>query len=248
MSQIVLIRNIVCKKLITEFDSTLKLLAIIKIAVTTPINAIKTFLQTMQYSVINDINSAIQDINNNIDNMIPDIDDAAINEILYIIRNCPFLCEDLNFKNPITLLKSIEKETKNIAGSLINDLTSGLREFSVAQLIDAMIKKYSPKGFNLTSKIPKIFQIIDCIDALCSEDISSRVTTFLNYLKQLYILSDGNFDRVKLYSDINLSPSHILNIETALDSIIGVGHDIDMALNKGVKFAKSLNLDPPPCV
>jgi hypothetical protein len=247
MSTLTLVRNTVCQKLITEFDAVLKLLAIVKAAVYGPINTIKTTLQTMQYAAIGAINSAVEDINNNIDDIVPDIDDAAIREILNIIRNCPFLCEDLNFKNPVTLLRSIESETKNLAASTINSLTSGLYEFSAAQLIDSMIHKYGPKGFNLTTKIPKIYQIIDCVDALCDDDISSRVTAFNNYLVQLYILSDGNFDRYRLYTDINMSPSQKLNIETALDSLLGIVEDIDSSLDSGVDYAKSLNLDPPPC-
>lgn len=247
MSTLTLVRNTVCQKLITEFDATLKLLAIVKAAVYGPINTIKTTLQTMQYAAISAINSAVEDINNNIDDIVPDIDDSAIREILNIIRNCPFLCEDLNFKNPVTLLRSIESETKNLAASTINSLTSGLREFAAAQLIDSMINKYGPKGFNLTTKIPKIYQIIDCVDALCDDDISSRITAFNNYLVQLYILSDGNFDRHKLYTDINMSPSQKLNVETALDSLLGVARDIDSSLASGVDYAKSLSLEPPPC-
>lgn len=247
MSTLTLIRDTVCQKLITEFDAVLKLLAIVQAAVYGPINTIKTTLQTMQYAAISAVNSAVDDINNNIDDIVPDIDDSAIREILNLIRNCPFLCEDLNFKNPVTLLRSIENETKNLAASTINSLTSGLQEFSAAQLIDSIINKYGPKGFNLTTKIPKVYQIIDCVDALCDDDISSRVTAFSNYLTKLYILSDGNFDRYKLYTDINMTPSQKLNIETALDSLLGIAIDIDNSLASGVDYVKSLNLEPPPC-
>jgi hypothetical protein len=225
----------------------LKLLAIVKAAVYGPINLVKTTLQTLQYAAISAINGAVDDINNSIDDIVPKFDDAAIREILNIIRNCPFLCEDLNFKNPITLLRSIEQESKNLAASTLHSLTSALQEFSAAQLINSLINRYKPDGFNLTIKIPKIFQIIDCIEVICDTDISGRITTLNNYLIQLYILSDGNFDRYRLYSDIHMSPSQILNIETALDSISGVGADIEQSFSDGISYVKNLNLQPPSC-
>jgi hypothetical protein len=245
MSQITLIRDMMCTKLVTELDAVLALLKIVKIAVYGPINTIKTALQILQASVVEDIHNAINDINNNIDNMVPDIDDSAIREILNIIQNCPFLCKDLNFKNPVTLLKTIELETKSLAGDLINDLTSGLQTFSVAKLMNDLINKYGPKGFALDTKIPKVIEVIDCIEGLCDIDITSKIHQICQYLKDLHILSTGNLDRYGLYTDAGLDITRSSLVDEALDSLISVGHDIDVSLDKGVKYAKSLDLKSP---
>lgn len=244
-AQIELMKKMLCKKLITELDAILALLKIVKMAVYTPINNIKTALQILQSSAVEDISTAINDINNSTDDMVPDIDDSVIREILNIIQNCPFLCKDLNFKNPVTLLKTIENETKSLASDLINNLTSGLQTFSVAKLIDALIKKYSPKGFNLTTKIPKAIEIIDCVEVLCDIDITSKIHQICQYLNDLHILADGNLDRYGLYIDAGLDITRSLLVDEAIDSLIGVGHDIDVSLDKGVKYAKSLNLKSP---
>jgi hypothetical protein len=244
-AQIKLMKKMLCKKLITELNSILTLLKIVKMAVYGTINTIKTALQILQASAVEDISSAIIGINNNIDNMVPNIDDSVIREILNIIQNCPFLCKDLNFKNPVTLLKTIENETKSLASDLINDLTSGLQTFSAAKLIDALIKKYGPKGFALDTKIPKVIEIIDCVEALCDEDIYSRIQQLCQYLNDLHILADGNLDKVGLYDDAGLDGTRRSLVDEALDSLIGVGHDIDVYWDKGIKYAKSLTLKSP---
>jgi len=257
MSQLSLIRNTICTKLITEFDVILKLLAIVKNAIYGFISLVKTTLQTMQYSAKEALDNAVNVVNNAVDDIVPKIDESFIHDIMYIIQHCPFLCEHLNFKNPLDLLRSIQGEIKNVSANIINSLTSAVLEFNAAQLIDSIINKYGPNGFNLTGKIPNAIKIIDCVDALCStatcgvshcsSAISDRVTTFTNYLKDLYILSDGNFDRHQMYTDIMLSPGHVASIESALGVIGGIRNDIEKSLLDGVKFVKNLSLKAPPC-
>jgi hypothetical protein len=234
------IRNNICQKLDNSFTGFLGIVSSAYTAVSGSINSIKTMIKGMQYSAINILQQAATQVDSGLNNAIPDIQSDELTEMINIINSCPFLKDDKTLGNPLTLIRTLNSSMRADAQSVFNALTSSLAEFNVAKLMYALFVIYSDE-FKFEDIIPNMYEIIDCIDALCpNTDISSKIITFGNYVDKLYLLTDGTFDKVTFFNELSLNVEKSAKIDIGLTSYKNMRDRINDSITNGVDLVKSL--------
>ena len=107
------------------------------------INAIKTMIQGLQYSATDALNHSAASVDSALDDLIPDFQSEAFDEMLDMINKCAYLKTDKTLSNPLPLLRNLGSAVKQTAQDGVNNLIDGLAEFNVAKLFDALFVRYA---------------------------------------------------------------------------------------------------------
>lgn len=235
-----ILKDNICQQMKSTLDNLITDVSSVYNTASGLISTIRKAILTLKYSSLSEIQSAQSSIDDSIDDNIPNFNSNDINEMTSIINSCAFLRSDKKLGNPTTLIRSMNSTVKNSAKNSINDIVNDLAEFSVAKLMDALLVKYSD-DYKFLEIIPKIYQLTDCIDSICSSvDISSSVETLIYYTTELYLLNDGNFDKTRFFNDLNLTDSQKTNLNIALESYKNIRDKANDKIQNGIDFAKSL--------
>ena len=227
-------RKMICNKINSEFDTLLQPIQSARGIIKTQIGNVKSKLSSMSFSSAEDINSAINDLENNVKSVIPEVNTDDIDELINFISSCNFLNESEIYKNPIALLKTSSFSAMDQAFGFVFDLTGLIPEFDAAEIVGSILDKFSVPtlgipSLNISNIMKSADNIINCIAGRCGPDFSTRVTDMITELDGLYtdlnIVSDpvssnwGNFDINKIYDDVALSVQERLQFDSVSSSV-----------------------------
>ena len=235
------INDSVCQYLVSSLDGFLRTINGAKVLLSGAIIGLKTSIRTLQYSALDALQETEAKVNNSLGDIVPSIDTKdGLDKLVNIIDSCPYLNNHPLFSNPIKMTRSAATTIRQFSIGKTDILTSAYPEFDVGKTITNLLNQYSPVGFGFDKIIPDCFQIIECVDAFCDNDISDRYQSLIENMKQLYLLTTGGFDRGQLYQDLKLNRNQILNIETGVSTYNNVINTVDSEINKSLKYMKDV--------
>lgn len=235
------INDSVCQYLVNSLDGFIRTLNGARVSLNTTIIMLKTSIRTLQYSALDALQEVEADINNKLGDIVPKVDTKEdLDQLVNIINSCPYLNNHPLFGNPIKMMRSAATAIRQFSIGQTDLLTSAYPEFDIGKTITTLLNQYGPVGFDFTKIIPNCFQIIECIDSLCDNDISDRYLSLTESMNQLYLLTTGGFDRGKLYQDLHLNGNQILNIETGVSTYNNVINTANSEINKSLSYMKSV--------
>ena len=248
-------RKMICNKIDSEFDTLLQPIQSAKGAIKTQINSVKSKLSSMTFSPAGDITSAISDLENNVNSVIPDVSTEDADELINFINSCDFLNENELYKNPIALLKTSSFSAMDQAFSFVFDLTELLPEFDAGQIVGNILDKFSGPipgipSLDISNIMRSADKIINCIAGRCGTDFSTRVTDMTTTLDGLYsdlnIVSNpvdpnwGKFDIDKIYDDVALSAQERFQMNNVVSSVESSKSSVTNAVGNAVNAIKGL--------
>jgi len=235
------VNDSVCQYLVNSFDVFLRTINGAKASLSGAIIGLKTSIRTLQYSALDALQETEAKVNNSLGDIVPRIDTKEdLDQLVNIIDSCPYLNNHPLFANPIKMTRSAATSIKQFSIGQTDIITSLYPEFDVGKTITALLNQYGPTGFDFTTLVPDCFQIIECIDSLCDNDISDRYQSLIENMNQLYLLTTGGFDRSQLYQDLKLNGNQILNIETGVSTYNNVINTVESEINKSLKYMKNV--------
>jgi hypothetical protein len=248
-------RKMLCEKLTDQFNSLIAPAQEQAAIVKRQIAEIKTQLANLTFSPEIDIDDAINDIEQDVNDAIPGTAEEDVQEILDFIEGCEFLQNDDTLSNPISLTKSAIASSFNTVENIIDTYTT-FPEFGVGDIIGKVLDKFGPSSlelpdnFSLTDIMKQADRLINCLADRCGSDYSTIVSDYINILNDLYEdlgmdpnpLSNtwGELDLTSIYSDAGLNPSQILQIDKVKDSVQSAKSTSVNAINGSVNSIKNV--------
>ena len=164
------------------------------------------------------LNSKLLELDDSITNDIPDFTD--LDKIQNILTSCSILREMLEFPNFASILDSYLRDLNNIINGTLEsalDFLEALVEYPVAYLIN-MINEFI-ESYDLSVDVQRLRDLLQCINAVCDRDVSSKLLELNNLLDGAYLTSSAGLNTTQLFSEGGLLPKHIQNITTCLNKI-----------------------------
>ena len=245
-------RKLICDKMYNEFNILIRPIDSIKDTTKTQIDQVKSKLTGMNFSPPSEIADTITNLENDVQGMVPGVDNEDIDETLDFINNCDFLNENEILRNPISLLKGGTTSVIGEVAGLITELSGLLPEFDAAEIIENILNKFAssdsgiPNTLDLTNLIQSMEKLINCMSNRCGSEFASRVSSMTDTLDGVYtelnIVSDpidpnwGKFDLEQLYTDTVLSSQEKIQMSNVVDSVTNskstVVDSVDGIVNK----------------
>ena len=235
------INDSVCTYLINSFDSFLATVNTARASLSGAIITLKTSISNLQYSALDKLQEVEADVNSKLGSIVPSVENKEqLDQLVNIIDSCPYLSNSPSFSNPLKMMRSAATSLRSFSIGKVDLLTNSYPEFDVGKTITNAMNQYGPTGFDFTKSVPNLFQIVDCVDSLCDNDISDRYAALIKTLDDLYILTNGNFDRSKMYADLHLNTNQILNIEVGVSTYNDSLDNINSTIDKSLDYIKGI--------
>lgn len=175
-----------------------------------------------------ELQNAIDDFNDDVDDITPGSTSSDVDEVIDIIDACIFLSDHDLLSNPVSCTGNFSSYLLSKVGDLLPDKP----EFDFGGVLSSIQDMFSgalPGGENIAGMLESLDKAIDCIDSVCGSEYSSevsRLTGLSNDLYDtLYMESDpanSNYGKLKLtdiYTNAGLSPGVISNMDDVIGSV-----------------------------
>jgi hypothetical protein len=214
-----------CNKLATDYGSLVAPVKTVKDAFKSQMGQLDSFVRGMSFSNPLDLDAALLDFTNRVEDMLPGADFASMEELAAFMAACPYLADKLPASNVAGTSNGIFDNIRNF----INDLTPSFPEFGAGGIADGLNSLLSgvgiPGGANISDLLDKADKLANCLSALCGPAYSGDVTDITNDLNSLYselnIIDSGpnkgkfDFDYFYTASGLSASQQHSLSIVTS---------------------------------
>lgn len=247
----------ICNKIKGDFDALVEPARKATKLVQQKISELKTELNNLKiigFSPIEDINNAIKDVEEGVEEQIPETDQNAINEINNIISSCTYLGDDPLLNNPTAVLKSMSRSAFDAVQDVVNAIP--LPDFTAGRLFDSLINSIAnqipdnPDDLGISDGMKKADQLIDCLNAICGPDFASTAQEYADELEDLYdklnIVGNpasptyGQFDVNRIYNDVGLDLIEQSKMEDIVKSVQDVKQFASDNINKAVETTKTI--------
>lgn len=233
-------RETICKKLDEQFDSLTQPAVSAQAATKRQISDVKSQLRNLSFSPEATIDAEVNNLNDQVQEVVPDGNPEDIQEAVDFINGCDFLSGDSILSNPIALFNGAVDSTINKTKQLVDDAVSALPEFGVAGLIADIQEKLSgvldglpdlklPDALDITAIVQGADKIINCVAGRCGPSYSSRVSDMVDQLQGIYddfSLDDnplsetwGQLDLEGIYNEVGLAAEDITKMDTVVDAV-----------------------------
>lgn len=226
-------RTMICDKISDEFNSLIQPAQEARRNVRRTISGIKSTLEDLSFSPTSVIDSAVDDLADQVNSSIPETNEEDVDEIVDFVNSCNFLKENDILSNPISLVKSAARAVNSKIEGFIGDFAATLPEFSVGDtlgnILDLLGPPEIPGGLGISDLVKSADVLINCIADRCGSDYISIVSNYSSQLQTIYddmgLIDDptdpnwGELDLTKIYNDAGLTPSQITQIDKVKNSI-----------------------------
>lgn len=212
-------KNLMCNKLISEFNKLWVPLNRSSDSIGTQITDLVSDIDEMVASSTEDIQNASNILLNRVSDMKPSLDTESLSEIIRIINACNFLNEDNNLKDPSNAMKGAINSTFDAINNTISDLADSVGEFRISNILNSLKSKFADDG--TSENMSKLDKIVNCISSICGPEFSDTVSDMIDKTSSLY-------------SSLNMEddPSSSSYGELKVDNIIsGAGGDLKNNIN-----------------
>lgn len=248
MSELTTIRKSVCDRISDDLEDIVSDLENFRDSMRDDVNYVANQIRDAvkpfdPYEERNKINSAIADINRNMDEIVPAV--ADFNEILDILEQCAYLQVNTFLSDPITLTNQILQYLKNNAMDVL---------FTVTDLVEMTLSRLMQ---DFTDLIPPIevtgfeaYGLIHCLSAMCGRtNLENSYARMHNAFHDLCLNGIGTFDinrwylKGDLYVNDPLDLMHIENMNMSVSTINNVYKSVESNTNQAIEnFKRSLPL------
>lgn len=236
-------RNMLCEKLTDQFNTLIAPANEQSRIVKRQIAEMKTQLNNITFTPEVDIDNAIDNLEQDVEDVIPGSAEEDVQEILDFIDTCDFLQNDEILGNPVSLTKGAIDSNFKTVNDIVDTYTT-FPEFNVGTIIGNVLDKFNPPtleipdNIDLTEIMKQADRLIDCLANRCGVEYADIVTEYTDIVEDLYddlgMVSDplssnwAELDLDSIYSDANLTASEILQMDK---------------VNASVQSAKSTSVD-----
>ena len=233
-------RETICKKLSDEYDSLTQPAKTVQSQTRREISEIKSQLRALEFSPQATIDQEVQNLDDQVQEVIPEGNPEDLQEAIDFINNCDYLAGDSILSNPIALFNGAVDATVNRTKELVDDAIAALPEFNAAQLISEIQERLSgvleglpdlalPEGLNITAIVQAADKIINCISDRCGANYTARVSQLTDDLQSIYDdfslddnpLSDtwGQLDLQSIYEDAAVEAGDIVKMDQVVGAV-----------------------------
>lgn len=245
----------VCASFETQLDAAIAVLEMAKDTINAPVEALRGMLDDIvgeAASVIDDINSGLNDIADAITDSIPSVE--GTDEWTDMMAACGLLENEVKIQSP-----------KNIASDLLNSTISSMTNALDAQLdlLESIVEIPIATAINAINsileelKVPDFLSSIDefleCMDAICTDaDLTDKVNYINNLLDDMYVDDNGFLLDQQLMNESGISQTQKDNITQAKADLLDTGdtavNSATSAIESGVNSVKNLVATPSKAV
>jgi len=242
-----------CNKISTDYDSLVAPVKSSKKSITGAKQDLDTYLRGMIYSPDIDIDSALLQLADGVENAVPGDDRDAMNDIKNVIDDCAYL----NGLAPVSAVIGTFNGVFNAINDLVDSLKLTVPEFgagALASLINQLLNGVGiPGGDMLSALLAKADKLINCLAEVCvagDPGYSGRLTLITNDLDNLYtdlnVVGDplspnyGKFDYDTLYSSVGMSTEQQAKINRTIVGVDAAKTNAKKAISNSISSIKTL--------
>jgi len=216
----------ICNKMVFDFDTLIAPIRAGKGSIRSATSDIQGYLNTTSFASEAQINSAINDFEQNVEDNLPDT--SELEEIAHLIANCDYLSDFA----PAGIVASSITSAVNKIDDFANNIGTTYPEFNLGNLVSSindLLFGNIPGGDAIKSLFQKADKLINCLSAYCGGEYPSQISSFTTTMNSLYsdmnIVSDpvspnyGNYNLSKLYSQASTSAANQSKVNSIITSI-----------------------------
>ena len=207
-----------------------------------------TELSTTTFSSLPSIESEMDSLFTQVDDLLPGTDLSAMTDLKNFIDNCPFFGASAN---PISSIYGTRDGIFDKVDDLITNSGSTYPEFTLANIADSINKLLSGSGFPggnvISDLLASADSLIDCLSGIPGYE--PDVIAFGNEISSLYsemnIISDplsasyGQLDYSTIYSNAGISASGIANMQYTIGRITTLKSNALSSISSSANAAKN---------
>jgi hypothetical protein len=228
-----------CNSINQQFDGVIAPIVAGKTTYKSKLRRFKEGLRNTTFTPQNQIDSELNSLKTASRTNMPGSDINAMNELKSVIDNCEYL----SLFNPVSALVTSANGMFNKIDSLISNSGITVPEFGLGAIADELEKLLKgasiPGGSILSELFEKADKLIQCLDAICSEDVSTKIEILENLVTDYNLDDSYDIDYGTIYSDAGLTSSEIQGMNTAITGIRDIKSEASESVNNAVSAAKS---------
>jgi hypothetical protein len=238
-----------CNKLATDYAGLISPVKSGKDLYKSKMGQLDSFVRGMAFSNPLDLDAALNDFVNQVQGMLPNIDNISdMDDLLNFMNACPYL----SGYAPATAVNGTSNGIFDKIGTLISDLTPSFPEFGAGGIADGINALLSgvgiPGGNSFSDILKKSDDLVNCLNGLCGSSYAGDATEIMNDLNSLYsdlnIIDSGpnagKFDFNSFYTASGLSTSQQNAINTVTNSIGSQKTGAVTAVNNSIESVQKL--------
>jgi len=208
-----LVKDAMCGKLSKNLDAMLGQLQMADKAFGKANKALNNLLDAAAGAIatpFDKMNEAADALLQSTDSMIPDFSSPAIlDELNNMLTNCT----PLEGLDPANVIKQLEQEFIGLAGQFMKDLIPDVPEFEIGIEMASLGDLMSP----LTDLIPNMDKLINCLSAICGEDLDQKINQMQSLMDGMKLDDNGQLDTASIMANSPV-PDLATNVLSAVDS------------------------------
>jgi hypothetical protein len=197
---------------------------------------ILNFFDDMVWNAEDTIINGANTVLSNLSSMVPDV--SEVDEITNILNVCVFFKEG-SIPSASSLINSAVDSVYSNAESIIDGLVGVLDEFKIGGLLKSLENYIST--YKIPNIVDKITKMLNCLDAICGVDITSRLQGLNQFLSDCYLDGSGQTTLWEELSDkCEGVESKINNLEAVYNSLTNTYSSIGTEITSVYNSAKEV--------
>ncbi len=171
---------------------------------------------------------SLEDPLKDVDDLIPDFSEFSnsdVQEMADMIEACTYLNTHESYKNRKNILRSLQS---NLHGLINNIIDLSDPAVLLAQAINTLSQQFG--AFGLSSLIPNMDAILNCISEFCNVNSESRIKEMESLMTSLRVDNAGMFSRQSMYAEAGMTEEVFSRVESVINRMDSLKSNISSGL------------------
>ena len=164
------------------------------------------------------IDSANNTVTESVKEETPDF--TNVNDVLNVFNACGLMKSKIQFSSQTNVEKTISKHVQKGVNNAISNVgisLAGIAEYPVS-VLSKQINEYLAK-IKIPDLLGNIDKYMECIDAMCGRDLSSKIDEVNELMEGWEIDETGFIDTNKIISSVGVAVEKVTNVNSLLNNI-----------------------------